>query len=444
LDKEQLKINVSDCIDKNSEKIIQIGRTILKKPELGYREFETANLVKTVFQSLSIKYQDALAVTGVKGCVKGKTSGKTVAIMGELDALICPNHPFADPCTGAAHACGHNAQIAAMLGSAIGLIESGSLKWLDGTVAFVAVPAEEGVDLEYRRQLQKQGLINYFGGKQEMIRLGAFEDIDIALMVHSACILTPEVYLSSCSNTFISKYVRLIGKEAHAGGEPYKGVNALNAAAIAMMCINAQRETFKDDDHIRVHSVMTKGGDSINIVPADVRMETCIRGHSLNAVMQANDKVNRAIRGAAYAVGASAEITDYPGYMSLLPNKPLGSLFADNARQLVGEHLVFEDVDTNSTTDVGDVSNLIPIIQPAIGGFSGSHHQPDFSVSDENTAYILPAKLMAMTAIDLLWDNAREAKKIMDDYVPKFNRNTYLEFWNSFGKSQSNVENSNT
>ena len=121
----------------------------MDRPELGFKEWKTADRVCAVFDELGLPYERNLALTGVKARLKGKGEGPTVALMGELDALIVPDHPGADLSTGAAHACGHNAQIAGLLGAAYGLVESSAGSDLAGDVIFFAVPAEEYVEIEY-------------------------------------------------------------------------------------------------------------------------------------------------------------------------------------------------------------------------------------------------------------------------------------------------------
>ena len=116
---------------------------------------------------------------------RGGKPGPTVALMGELDALLVPDHPRANPETGAAHACGHNAQIAGLLGAAAGLSADGVAEQLSGNVGFFAVPAEEYVEINYRLGLVKQGKTSFLTGKQELIELGLFDDVDMALMCHT-------------------------------------------------------------------------------------------------------------------------------------------------------------------------------------------------------------------------------------------------------------------
>ena len=427
MDKQLLKRAVCEEIDKNSGQIIEIAEHILANPELGYKERATAEYVKEQLSSLGIPCCDGLALTGVKGRLKGGRSEANVCVIGELDAVLCNTHPTANKESGAAHACGHNAQLAAMLGVAIGLSKYASE--LDGDVTFFAVPAEEFVEIGYRDSLAKDGKIKYLGGKQELIRLGEFDDIDAAMMVHAQG-NTPgnEVFVDGGSLGFVAKTVEFIGKAAHAGGAPHEGINALNAAMAAMMCIHAQRETFRDEDKIRVHPIITNGGELVNVVPANVTMETYVRGASFEAIKDAAAKVDRAIKGSAYAIGAEAEITDFKGYLPLCQDKSLGAIFAENAAQFTERENIHYGIDMVGSSDMGDLCHLIPAIQPTMGGWTGNLHAKDFAPTDTALAYINPAKIMAMTVIDLLYDGATAAKEIKAAFVPKLTKEEYFNF----------------
>jgi len=435
VDKEQLKEQVSKAIDEHRDEIIQIGEQIFNNPELGFKEHKTAALVKEVFKKLGLPYEENLAITGVKALAEGKKHDVKVAIMGELDAVVSPMHPCADPVTGAAHACGHNAQVASMLGAAMGLVYGNVLDKLAGDVAFMAVPAEEYVELEFRERLRDEGKIKFFGGKQEFIRIGAFDDIDMAMMVHSTGgVEDKKAFVYGGAIGFIGKTVRYKGKEAHAGAEPDKGINALNAAMLGLMAIHVQRETFRDEDQIRVHPIITKGGDLVNIVPADVRMETYVRGRNIDAVVSANEKVNRALKAGAYAVGAEVEINEIPGYLPLQQEATMGYLFAENIQGLIGKENIVEGVDLTGSTDAGDVSHIIPTLHPTVGGFAGNAHSKDFKIVDPDMAYVIPAKAMALTVVDLLFDDAKLAKDIKAKFKPKFTKESYLRFWDELIK----------
>lgn len=444
-DKSLLKKAVCEAIEERAQEIRDIKTDIWNHPELGYKEFRTAEKVAEVFARLGLPYRTGLGITGVRADLEGLSAAAdpasqdsaakrpTVGIFGELDAVVCWDHVNADKKTGAVHACGHDAQIASMLGAAMGLIDAGAQSYLGGNIAFVAVPAEEFVELEYRQRLMDEGKIEFFGGKQELLRLGHLSDIDLAEMIHvDADTPGRVVKLSLGSNGFVGKTVKYVGREAHAGAAPHLGANALNAAMLGIFGIHAQRETFKDEDHIRVHPIITKGGDLVNIVPADVRIETYVRGARTEAIFEANMKVNRALRAGASAVGAAVEITEIPGYLPLRTCEPLSALFEANAREILGPDGVQVSDFSGGSTDMGDISHVIPAIHPYVGGIAGAAHTRTYEVVDLDMVSVIPAKILAMTAIDLLWGDASEAKRIKAEFKPPYTKETYLEMWRKF------------
>ena len=426
--KEDLKRAVCEAIDRRSERIVGLGEAIMDQPELGFKEQQTARRVSEVFGELELEHQRELALTGVKARLKGKRKGPTLALMGELDALIVPDHPRADPATGAAHACGHNAQIAGLMGAAYGLAEAGIADELAGEIAFFAVPAEEYVEIEYRLQLVKEGKTTFLGGKSELVELGHFDDIDMAVMIHSSSPDHAEgsMGIASSSNGFLAKNVRFIGQAAHAGAAPEKGVNALNAATLGLSAINAQRETFRDQDCVRVHPIITKGGDLVNIIPAEVRMETYVRARTNAAIHDASHKVDRALKGAALALGCAVEIETVPGYLPLRNDPDLGRLFKENAGRIFGADQYRDYPHGGGSTDAGDLSQIMPVLHPAMTGASGTIHGPDWTIADYAAGYLAPAKTLAMMAIDLLYDDAAVARGIIETSKPNMSKEEYL------------------
>ena len=143
--REELKQRACEAIDKNRDKIIALGDAIFSEPELGYKEVKTSAKLKAVFDELGYKYQDGVAITGIVAPLKGKESKIRVAVMGEMDAVVAPGHRCANKETGAAHSCGHNAQIASMVGVAYALKDTGIMEELDGDIVLMAVPSEEYV-----------------------------------------------------------------------------------------------------------------------------------------------------------------------------------------------------------------------------------------------------------------------------------------------------------
>lgn len=423
-----LKSVVCAEIDRRAEEIKEIGRHIYSCPETGYREEKTSRYIRDLFDAENVSYEQPFGLTGVRCGLCGTASDINVAVLSELDAVVSYEHPFASPDNGAAHACGHNAQVASMIGVMYGL--KNVMDRLDGSVTFFAVPAEEFIEADYRSALIRQGKITYKGGKQQLIYEGAFDNIDMAMMVHSAAgYPDPELFDGGTSLGFIAKNVIIRGREAHAG-EPYQGINALNAAALAISAINANRETFRDSDKVRIHPIITKGGDAVNIVPSDVRLEMMIRGASVAAIEDAAIKVNRSFEGAVMALGAVCEITDTRGYLPLYQDDIMTRLFGQNALNFIEKDKIHHKSDMIGSTDIGDLSALIPCIQPSMGGFGGHAHSCDFTIADENTAYILPAKIMAMTVIDLLSDGAKKAKHIKQQYKPRMTKDEYISYLN--------------
>jgi metal-dependent amidase/aminoacylase/carboxypeptidase family protein len=225
-----------------------------------------------------------------------------------------------------------------MLGAAVGLIRAKARDHLSGKVFFLGTPAEEFIEIEERLRMREQGKIQYLGGKQELVRLGYLKDKHLCMLVHAHSGLTQRKMLfGGRTNGFLAKSIRFHGKPAHAGVSPHEGINALNAACLAIINIHAQRETFREDDQIRVHPIITKGGDVVNVVPYDVRMETYVRGARLEAITDANAKVDRSILAGADAVGAKVAIQNIPGYLPLIQNPAMSQIAKSNALALVGE-----------------------------------------------------------------------------------------------------------
>lgn len=423
----QLKARACQVIDSHADDLTGLARTIFARPELGFKEHQTASLVQQWFERLGLPHRAGLAVTGSRAEITTGAAGPTVAILGELDSLLCWEHPERDARTGAVHACGHNAQIAMMLGTGLALKEIAPD--LCGRVILMAVPAEEYVELEERLAMREAGQIEFLGGKAEMLRVGAFDDVDMAMMVHATT--QPEdgdLAVGGTNNGMLAKFVRFLGKTSHAGGAPDRGINALSAARVALAGIDAVRETFNDDDHIRVHPIITRGGDVVNAIPADVRMELFCRGASIEAMESAHLKVDRALKAGALALGASVEITTLPGYLPLFHDPNLVRLFRDNAVDLVGAERVRDRGHGGGSTDMGDLSHIMPTVHPYAGGATGAGHGADYRLEDYTRAVINPAKALAMTTVDLLANGAAEANRVVAEFTPRMSRSDYLAY----------------
>src|SRR5690242_7413192 len=379
--RNELKQRVYDAIDKRAEEIVGLGEQIGKNPELGFKEVKTARLVEETFGRLGLSPKSGLALTGVRADVAGRAgSGPTFALLGELDALVVTGHPVADPQTGAAHACGHNAQVAGLLGAAMGLLDAKAFDQLAGKVVFFSVPAEEYGDIEWRVSQARAGKLEFLGGKPELLRLGHFDDVDLSMMIHTTSRTEDgKAGVPASNNGCIVKTVRYIGRAAHAGGAPLMGINALYAANIGLMSINAIRETFRDEDTIRVHPIITHGGSQVNVIPGEVRIETYVRGRTMQAILDANVKVDRALRAGALALGAKVEIETIPGYMPMMCDPIMTRHFRETVTGLFGQENYREIGHRTGSTDMGDLSQVMPILHPYIGGAKGTGHGADWA-----------------------------------------------------------------
>lgn len=438
---EELKAKAQAEIDRHGDELIRIARTILDNPEPGFKELKTSRLVAERFKELGIPYQDSIAITGLKGMLEGSGPGPTVAVMGELDSLKVLGHPHADPTTSAAHACGHHCQIAMMLGVAVGLKAAGVMDSLSGRVALIAVPAEEYIEIEYRDELRRQGKLEFLGGKPEFIRLGALDDVDMAMMTHTSS--NPDegkIAFGGTNNGIVAKRIRFTGRAAHAGGAPHAGVNALNAAMIALSAIHAQRETYRDEDTIRIHPIITQGGVAVSSVPADVRMETFVRGKTIEAFTSASEKVDRALRAGAMAVGGSVTITTLPGYLPIQSSEEMLALYRANAASLVGEENLVRLKHRTGSTDMGDVSQIMPVIHPYVVAATGNSHGSDYVVRDYQLGVLTGAKAMALTIIDLLANGGQRAREVKAKYKAPMSRQQYLSFMRGLLKEETYTE----
>lgn len=415
-------------IDVHKDQIIAFAEDIAAHPEPGYEEFCTAGKTAEVLKNLGYKVTEHLARTGVKG-TKSIKEGPSLTVIGELDAIGCHSHPNANPVTGVAHACGHHAQMAAMIGCAIAMADPDVQKCLAGTVNFLAVPAEEYIDADKRARLKKEG-IEFCCGKSEMIRTGVFDDTDIALTTHVHMVPVEEdFYLGNpACNGYSAERVTVRGKAAHGAIDPWNGVNALSITTSAIQMMGLMRETFREEDHVRLHNVIRKVGDVINSVPDEAIVETKVRAASLDKICEITDMVNRAYAGSAYAFGGKIEMEKLQGYMPIIPRAADNALI-EAADDLGLNYRTVQKGDfNNACTDVGDLSHLVPVVNFTFKGFEGKLHGADFKITDPEKAYILPAKLLALTVYKLLKNGGQEAKKITKSYTPVFNKESYIQY----------------
>jgi len=398
-------------VENYKDTILAAERHIWKHPETGYREWKTHAYMKEQFEKLGYAVTEAGNIPGFYTDLDTGRPGPTLAIFAEMDSLIVPSHPEADPETGYVHACGHHCQCAAMLGIAAALKAEGALDSLSGRIRLIVVPAEELIEIGYRQQLKDQGIIRYFGGKVEFMHRGILDGVDLSMMVHTS---SKGIGANKGSNGCFTKEAIFIGKGSHAGGAPQNGINALYAATLAMQAANSLRETFHERDCVRFHPIITKGGDAVNAIPDYVTVESYLRAASEEAMAAQNEKVNRAFAGAAAAMGCKLQLKDLHGYAPRYNDPTMKQVCKEVAQLLAPEEdLNFTEGWGTGCSDMGDVSCVMPGIHPYAGGCKGSAHSSTYFIEDPYYACVISAKMqVGMTAV-LLQDDAARAKDVL-------------------------------
>lgn len=405
---------LKDIVAGQRELMFAAERHIWNNPETGYREWKTNEYLKAEYEKLGYELTMAGNIPGFYTDLDTGRPGPKLLIMGELDSLIVSTHPECDPETGFVHACGHHAQSAALLGIAAALKQPGALDGMSGSIRLMAVPAEELIEIGFREGLRQQGIIKYFGGKVEFMYRGFMDNCDIALLVHTANLETKLIGVGAGNNGCVTKNINYVGVSSHAGGAPHAGVNALYAANLGLNAVNSLRETFREKDYIRFHPIITKGGGAVNAIPNDVRVESYVRGATIEAISSANARINRALAASAAAMGANVVLQDRPGYSPLHNNKMLVDITCDVVKQCFGEeNLAFEENWGTGCTDMGDISSVMPTVQPYCAGACGIGHGSDYGISNPEAACVNSAQYQVLMAEALLGNGAELGNSIL-------------------------------
>lgn len=380
---ESLKKRVTDNVDGLRDDLIQMGRTIFENPEVAFEEHLVCRLLADWLADNGFAVETGVANlrTAFKATSRQVSAGRTVAFLAEYDAL---------PQLG--HACGHNIIATASVGAAIAV---GSLMdSLPGVVLAIGTPAEE-----------------YGGGKITMVRHGVFEGVDAAMMVHPSTRTC--VHMSALASETLD--VEFFGQAAHAASYPEKGLNALDALVLSYANISALRQQVRSD--ARIHGIITNGGEASNIIPAYASGRFQVRAQDDAYLDQLLERVLDCFRAGALATGTRLEYkSPERRYSAMRNNETLASAFAANLRQL---GIVVEDrppAGAFGSTDMGNVSQVVPSIHPsiAIADKGIALHSSEFATAANSErgyqAIIVAAKALAMTAVDMLADGALAAK----------------------------------
>lgn len=438
--------NFINLVTKNRQYILDAEKYLWTIPEPGFKEYKTNDFMINEFEKLGYTVTRPENITGFSAQLDTGKKGPTIVVLAELDALYSKEHPATSVETGCVHACGHHIQLACALGVAKLVKEPEFIENLCGKIKFVIVPAEEGIEISYRQQLIKEGKLAFSSGKPEFVLRGFFDDADLCFMVHArdlSYMSDKAIFsLEGVSNGVIRKSTEIYGKASHAGGSPHEGINALNTGAMVISAINNLRETFEDSDHVRVHSIITQGGSSVNVVPDKVVIESYVRASSVAKLKDANEKVNRAITATCAVFGAKCKISDLAGSEPLHNDVNLKELAGKVLENLVGKDgYSVSNMPAGFSTDMGDITQLFPSLHAYSGGVTGTLHSKEFAISNYDDALIHNVNFQISLLYALLENNAKEANKIISAFKPSFESiEKYLEYKKSINSVYDGVE----
>lgn len=328
-----IKERILKIVDSIKEDIIDLSKYIYDNPELGYEEYKSCaahvNLLKKYGFQVEERY---LGIeTAFKAVYDSGKGGAVISYLAEYDAL-----------PGMGHGCGHNILGATSTGAGIGL--SKLVDEIGGKVVVFGTPAEETS-----------------GAKVTMAENGAFDDVDVALIVHPYY-----KYVKSGSSLALDPIqFTFRGKTSHAAAAPEKGINALDACIAAFNSINYLREHMLPSS--RVHGVIIEGGKAANIVPDLAIAQFYVRTTTKSYLKELSEKVKNCAIAGSIATGATLEITNFElGYDNLITNNKLQECYLNNLKDY-GIDCVEEPEGANGSTDVGNVSHACPTIHPSFG-----------------------------------------------------------------------------
>lgn len=413
-------------IETNKKEIIELGRTLFKTPELGYKEFETKKILVNYFIKNNIKINSEYFETGFSVSVgKGHPH---IGLIAELDAIPTLGHKYANKKdNNAAHSCGHSTQCAIMTAAFVALAKQNIDK---GKITLYFTPAEEYTDFEYKDNLIKQNKIKYYSGKINMLTSGMFDDVDMLLHIHMKFESNNHFSVGGTLGGFIYKEITFNGKATHAALAPDKGVNALNAFVLFENAVNMLRETFVDEDKVRVHGIIKDGGQTINSIPERVVYECYVRSMNENTIFEVSNKIDNAALHCAKAIGGTCKIKTKPGYLPFIQNNIINDIVYKNMLKYCNAEEIKKGSKSIAASDMGDLSVFIPSVEFGYGGFKGIAHSKDVEIIDENRVYIETAKLM-VDIIENLLNDKKTYKLIKKDFKPRLTKQDYFNFLNN-------------
>lgn len=382
---------IVDEIDKQRDEYIEISHAIHAKPEIGNQEFFASELLTDTLAKAGFSIEKAVAGHETSFIARKKSTkkeGPTVGFLAEYDAL-----------PGIGHACGHN--IIGTISTAAAISLSELLEEIGGEVVVLGTPAEEG------------GVNG--SAKASFVKHNLLEGIDACLIIHPG----NKTGITGNSLAVDPLDFEYIGKTAHAAASPEKGINALNAVIQLFNGINALRQHVTTD--VRIHGIITHGGDAPNIVPGYAKARFFIRAATRKTCSEITERVKAIAQGAALATGAKLNVIAFQNEVdNLLINRVFDELFVESAN-LLGLEIDIEDQNGLGSTDAGNVSQVVPTIHPhiKIGPSTLVGHTKEFcdaaASKEGDYALIIGAQALAFTALRLFTDKDK-LQEIKDEF----------------------------
>jgi len=387
---EKLRKEIIKKIDSLQTRIFEVSDFIFNNPELGREELKASKLLASELQQHNFDVEMPVVglKTAFKAVKKGKMPSYSIGYLAEYDAL---------PEIG--HGCGHNfiGTASTFAGIALGSV----INQLSGSVIVFGTPSEEN-----------------HGDKITMLEKGAFDELDVAMMIHPSIETKVDSYSLACSGLEVT----FIGKSAHASAAPWMGINALDALIQTFVAVNNLKKQLPPTT--RVPGIIKYGGSRANVVPDKAVGQFSLRGGTKKELDMVVKKVKDCARGAAIQTGAKVRfnILDKP-YLEMNTNKTIAEQYRKNL-ELLGLKISLVKEKGMGSVDIGNVSHKIPAIHAYMSvtdkimpGHSREFAQAVVSKLGRERL-IMSAKVLALTGLDLLVDKSLipKAKKELHNW----------------------------
>lgn len=390
----ELKNQISQFIDTNAKIYQDISLAIHAKPEVSDFEYFASQTLSEQLkkEGFEIELPAAGHRTGFAATYKSNKPGPTVVFLAEYDALA-----------GLGHGCGHN--VFGATSSLAGAALKSIVDQIGGEVRVYGTPGEEG---------GQNG-----SAKGSFVKKGYLKDVDFALCTHPGS--SPEDGLSTRNYACAPVDIEFWGKPAHAAGCPQDGINALDAQILTYAAIGVLRQQLTD--RIRIHGVIVEGGTAPNVIPEYTKAKYYIRAADIDTLHELYEKVENIVKGSALQTGCTSSMKLYQNLVENMVLTPsLDAIYEKYITELGNTVKHVEDVIMPGSSDVGNISQVVPTIQPHISITDvqiAGHSQDMVNASCSQKAMdaiVKGAKALAFTALEL-FENPEELVKVKEDHA---------------------------